>query len=134
MSGDFGEILVYLYQAAKEHPVEAIGPKKWRLKQDRTKPSPHSDVVHYVLPSWPTPSAQDVILCAEVKTKATAGKTAPIKEAIEGCENDRTGRLARTLVWLRERALTEDLGDIELIARMTTTYRSSAISSSGCAI
>ena len=56
MAGDFGEILVYLYQAAKEYPQVAVGPKKWRLKQDRTKPAPHSDVVQFVLPSWPTPS------------------------------------------------------------------------------
>jgi hypothetical protein len=34
MAGDFGEILVYFYQAAKEHPLEALGAKKWRLKHD----------------------------------------------------------------------------------------------------
>ena len=32
MTGDFGEILVYLYQASQEHPRLAIGPKKWQLK------------------------------------------------------------------------------------------------------
>src|SRR5690606_23134807 len=35
MAGDFGEILVFLYQAAVEPGVDLIGPKKWRLKQDR---------------------------------------------------------------------------------------------------
>jgi len=50
MSGDFGEILVYFYQASRELPKEVIGPRKWRLKQDRTKPAPHSDVVQFVLP------------------------------------------------------------------------------------
>jgi hypothetical protein len=114
MAGDFGEILVFLYQAATEHPAKAIGPKKWRLKQDRTKPAPHSDVVLFVLPSWPTPTANDVVLCAEVKTKATAGHSTPIRSAIEHCAKDRTSRLARTLVWLRERALTEDLGTVQL--------------------
>ena len=59
MAGDFGELLVYLYQAAKEHPRLAFGPKKWRLKQDRTKPAPRSDVIHFVLPSWPQPSEGD---------------------------------------------------------------------------
>lgn len=112
MSGDFGEILVYLYQAARVHPDVAIGPKKWRLKQDRTKPAPHSDVIHFVLPSWPSPSVQDVLLCSEVKTKATNGASTPIKSAIEDSTKDRTSRLARTLVWLKERALTEDLGDV----------------------
>ena len=37
MAGDFGEILVYLYQGAREQPNVAYGATKWRLKQDRTK-------------------------------------------------------------------------------------------------
>jgi hypothetical protein len=114
MAGDFGEILVYLYQGALEQPRGAIGTTKWRLKQDRTKPAPHADVVQFVLPSWPTPSADDVVLCSEVKTKSTKSTFTPIKKAIEGCEKDRTSRLAGTLVWLRERALTEDLGDVTI--------------------
>jgi hypothetical protein len=115
MAGDFGEILVYFYQAAKEHPGAAFGPKKWRLKQDRTKPAPHSDVVQFVLPSWPTPSDKDLLLCSEVKTKSTNGSSSPITSAIEDSAKDRTSRLARTLVWLRERALLEPLGDIQLV-------------------
>ena len=114
MAGDFGEILVYFYQAAREQPLVAIGPKKWRLKQDRTKPAPYSDVVHFVLPNWPTPSPDDHLLCSEVKTKATNGNSKPIRSAIDDCAKDRTSRLARTLTWLRERALTEDLGDVGL--------------------
>lgn len=114
MAGDFGEIIVYLYQAAREHPRVAVGPKKWRLKQDRTKPAPHSDVIHFVLPSWPTPSDDDILLCSEVKTKCTNGASTPIKSAIEDSTKDSTSRLARTLVWLKERALAEDLGDISI--------------------
>ena len=114
MAGDFGEILVYLYQGAREHASTPIGATKWRLKQDRNQPAPHSDVVHLVLPSWPEHSAEDAILCAEVKTKSTPSATAPITTAIEDSLKDRTSRLARTLVWLRERALAEDLGDVEI--------------------
>lgn len=114
MAGDFGEILVYLYQSAKELPVEAIGPKKWRLKQDRTKPAPHSDVVHFLLPSWPVSSDKDVLLCSEVKTKSTNGDSKPIQSAIDDSAKDRTSRLARTLVWLKERALLEPLGDVQV--------------------
>lgn len=114
MAGDFGEVLVFFYQAVKELPARALGPKKWRLKQDRTKPAPHSDVVHFVLPSWPTASASDLLLCSEVKTKSTKGPSTPIKDAIEDSAKDRTSRLARTLVWLRERALSESLGDVEI--------------------
>ena len=114
MSGDFGEVLGYFYQAARELPSMAIGPKKWRLKQDRTKPAPKSDVVHFVMPNRPHASDTDAILCAEVKAKATNGASTPIKDAIADCKKDRTSRLASTLVWLRERALTTDLGDVDL--------------------
>ena len=114
MAGDFGEILVYLYQGTREHATTPIGATKWRLKHDRTKSAPYSDVIHFVLPTWPDPSAEDVILCAEVKTKSTASGFRPIPAAIAGILKDRTSRLAKTLVWLRERALTEDLGDVQL--------------------
>lgn len=112
MAGDFGEILVYLYQCAKE--ASAFGPKKWRLKQDRTKPAPHSDVLHFVLPTWPNASNRDVLLCSEVKTKSMKSKFNPISDAIRDGAKDRTSRLARTLVWLRERALVESLGDVQI--------------------
>lgn len=110
MAGDFGEILVFLYHAAIEPGTTLIGPKKWRLKQDRRKPAPYSDVVHFVLPAWPRASPHDRLLCSEVKTKSTAGASSPVSSAIADCEKDRTSRLAKTLVWLKERALHEDLG------------------------
>ena len=114
MSGDFGEVLGYFYQATRELPSTAIGPKKWRLKQDRTKPAPKSDVVHFVMPNRPHASNADAILCSEVKAKATGGASTPIADAITDCKKDRTSRLASTLVWLRERALTADLGDVDV--------------------
>ncbi len=110
MAGDFGEILVFLYNAAAEPDVEFLGPKKWGLRQDRTKPTPHSDVVQFVLPHWPKASTDDRILCSEVKTKSTNGHSRPISSAIADCAKDRTSRLAKTLVWLKERALLNDLG------------------------
>jgi uncharacterized protein DUF1837 len=114
MAGDFGEILAYTFLAAERRPISTVGPLKWRMKQDRTKPAPHSDVVLFVLPTWPTPSELDAILCAEVKTKATDGASHPIPSAIQGSGKDRTSRLARTLQWLRERALLETLEDVEV--------------------
>lgn len=114
MAGDFGEILCYLYQSAKELPATAIGVKKWRLKQDRTKPAPRSDLVHFLMPMRPHSSADDAILCAEVKVKSTGGNSTPIASAIEDCAKDRISRLAASLVWLRERAMTEDLGDVDI--------------------
>ena len=114
MSGDFGEILIYFYQAAKAHPHNAFGPKKWRLKQDRTKSAPRSDVVHFILPTWPIPSEHDELLCAEVKAKATNGSSSPIEEAIRDCAKDRTSRLSKTLEWLKERAIGEPLGAVQI--------------------
>jgi hypothetical protein len=110
MSGDFGEILVFLYQAAIEPDFELIGPKKWRLKQDRKKPAPYSDVVQFAVPDWPQPSSKDRVLCSEVKTKSTPGESSPIGEAIADCAKDRTARLTKTLIWLKERALVDGLG------------------------
>lgn len=113
MAGDFGEILAYFYLAVTEHPQVAFGPKKWRLKEARTKPAPYSDVVQFVLPSWPIASAEDTILCAETKMKATSSTRSPIKDSIVGCAKDRTSRLAKTLTWLRDRAIGEDLGNVQ---------------------
>lgn len=114
MAGDFGEILVYLYQSAKAHPRVAFGPKKWRLKENRTKAAPYSDVVQFILPTWPMPSDQDEIHCAEVKLKSTASAFNPIAKAIEGCTDDRTSRLAKTLQWLKARAIGESLGNVQI--------------------
>jgi hypothetical protein len=116
MAGDFGEILGYFYQSTKALPEFAVGVKKWRLKQDRTKPAPKSDVVHFLMPDRPNSSAEDAVLCAEVKVKSTSGTSTPIASAIEDSVKDQTSRLAATLVWLRERAITEpeQLGDVDI--------------------
>lgn len=114
MAGDFGEILTAIFQGTEIYPQELLDPKKWRLKQDRTKPAPHSDVVQFVLPSWPDPSEADQILCTEVKTKSTKGTWTPIEAAIADSKKDQAGRLAKTLVWLRERALDSDLGTVSI--------------------
>jgi hypothetical protein len=114
MAGDFGEVVVFCYQATTARPEAALGPKKWRLKQDRNKPAPYSDVIHLILPRWPTATEHDAILCSEVKTKSTDGNSAPIQAAIDDCVKDRTSRLAKTLVWLRDRALGQNLGTIQI--------------------
>lgn len=113
MSGDFGEILGYIFLASKAHPAQAIGPKKWRLKNDRKKASPYSDIVQFILPDWPEPSEEDQILCAEVKAKATKGKFRPIQKAFEGSVSDRKDRLAKTLAWLEERSLKEPIEGVK---------------------
>lgn len=36
MSGDFGEIVGFIYLASRDPRQSTIGPKRWRLKQDRS--------------------------------------------------------------------------------------------------
>lgn len=90
MAGDFGEVLGYFNLSIKEHPDPAIGPKKWRFKQDRAKSVPKSDVVHLIMPNRPAASAYDQVLCAEVKVKSTNVSSNPIGSTIADCAKDRT--------------------------------------------
>lgn len=114
MAGDFGEILVALFQAAHEYPAEVSDPKKWRLKEDRTKPAPKSDVVQFLAPEWPRSSPDDRLICSEVKTKSTPGSSKPITEAITDSKKDSDGRLIKTLNWLKERALDTGLETVSV--------------------
>lgn len=115
MSGDFAEFLTYIFHAAREDHRLVISPEKWRLKETRTKTAPYSDVVHFVLPTWPAPSAQDVLICSEVKGKATRDpRYSPINRAIEGMNEDRTSRLAKTLTWLRDKAISEGVEGVSI--------------------
>ncbi|WP_448255473.1 Hachiman antiphage defense system protein HamA [Microbacterium aurum] len=114
MAGDFGEILTALFQAAREHPGEVLDPMKWRLKQDRTKPAPGSDVVQLILPHWPSPSDEDRVICSEVKTKSTQGNSRPVASAIEDSKKDSSRRFVKTLNWLKERALDTGLSTVSV--------------------
>jgi hypothetical protein len=114
MSGDFGEILASFYFASKSRPVDVLDPVKWRYKNDRTKAAPKSDVVQLILPSWPVPSSQDTVTCAEVKAKATSGDSKPIESALQGSRQDREGRLTKTLLWLKELATSPGLETVEI--------------------
>lgn len=124
MSGDFGEMLTAVMQGALAHPIEVIDPKKWRYKQDRTKPAPKSDVVQFALPTWPDSSEQDRLICSEVKAKALKGRSNPIKSAIEDSKKDENGRLASTLSWLREQAIFHK--ENEMVLRLNRFIKADA--------
>jgi hypothetical protein len=114
MAGDFGEVLGFLFHCSIS-PDGAIGIKKWRLKQDRTKAAPGSDVVHLVFDDPENGySTDDYVLCSEVKTKSTGGSSTPIQSAIDDCEKDRTSRLAATLNWLKDRAISDGVDDVSI--------------------
>lgn len=120
MSGDFGEILT-LFFLNSECKARTVPIKKWRYKQDRTKAAPHSDVVIlYRKHNKKKVSKEDFVVCAEAKQKATNSAFDPIGSAIDGYQKDRNGRLARTLVWLKEKAIDiEEKDFIDYIKRFT---------------
>jgi hypothetical protein len=119
MSGDFGELLTLFFLSA-EHAEKTVLIKKWRYKQDRLKAAPYSDVLIICCEFPKKPSAHDYIICAETKQKATSSNFVPIQEAIKGYEKDKTGRLARALAWLREKAIDHgSQEEIELLNRFT---------------
>lgn len=112
MAGDFGEILAYIFNLADKGSLNLKGPKKWRLKDNRRMPSPMSDVVQFALPHWPTASAADQLLCSEVKIKSTKSNFRPITDALDHSRKDRASRLAKTLIWLRERTILKADTDV----------------------
>lgn len=120
MSGDFGEITTMFFLASER--VEATLPvKKWHYKQDRTKAAPLTDVIIIYRADADKPTKDDFVICAETKQKATASAFDPISQAVEGFRKDSTGRLARTLTWLREKAIDQEAPErIALIERFTS--------------
>jgi hypothetical protein len=113
MSGDFGEIITLFFLGSeRDEKVELI--KKWRYKQDRKKAAPHSDVVILHRQFEDKLSKNDFVISAETKQKSTNSPFEPISNAITGLTLDQTGRLARTLAWLREKAI--DHGTSEEVA------------------
>lgn len=121
MAGDFGEISC-LYFLACQQPKEAKRIMKWRYKQDRQKAAPHSDVIILYCKEPNSPSIDDYVICAEAKLKSTKSEFNPISKALEGYSLDKTGRLARTLTWLHEKAIeNENEEKIEYFKRVVET-------------
>lgn len=100
MAGEFGEITAYFILKGKYLPLKLIGPKKWQWKIDRNKALPFTDVIMFHRNK--KPSNEDLLMSAEVKTKATKQTKNPILQAIEGVQKDNISRLARTLRWLKD--------------------------------
>lgn len=126
MAGDFGEILTLFYLGSeRSEPVKKL--RKWRFKQDRKKPAPHSDVVILYRERTDQATYNDFVICAESKVKSTNSNSRPIEKSIEGYVSDKTGRLARTLVWLKEKAIDhENPEDISYITRFTDNHLNKA--------
>jgi len=114
MSGDFGEIFSYFLLKEAYASRSADGPKKWRWKIDRNRPLNKTDVVLFSVGNVSSPS--DLIVAAESKSRATAGSAGQFVEAFKGAETDRASRLAKTLIWFKEKATRG--GDTELLSKI----------------
>lgn len=126
MAGDFGEILTLFYLGSeRSESVRKL--RKWRFKQDRRKAAPHSDVIILYRERTDRPTNNDFVICAESKVKSTNSDSRPIEKSIEGYESDKTGRLARTLVWLKEKAIDHENPEaIAYIKRFTDDHLNTA--------
>lgn len=120
LSGDFGEILSYY--AVKDNylskGIKLVGPKKWRYKTEKNKPVMGADALlfHRLQPN--KPSKKDILVSIESKMKAVDSKDHRIQDAIDGAENDKKTRIAKTLIWLEEKhAKDGDAGLVQFIQR-----------------
>jgi hypothetical protein len=126
MAGDFGEILTLFYLGS-ERSESLRKLRKWRFKQDRKKAAPHSDVVILYRERTDQATDNDFVICAESKVKSTNSDFRPIERSIEGYVSDKTGRLARTLIWLKEKAIDHETPEaIAYIKRFTDDHLNTA--------
>jgi len=104
-SGDFGEIFSYFIVIEQHKPkgIHLVGPRKWRWKEDRNKPSPGSDSLLFHMQNTKKPSPQDQLVSIESKMKSVSSKSFRIQEAIDGAAKDKLSRLAKSLNWLEEK-------------------------------
>jgi hypothetical protein len=102
-SGEFGEILSFHILLEKYLPIKLNGVKKWILKPDKNKASSYTDLILYSCSD--KPSKDDLLVCAEVKTKSTDKNTNRIQDAVIGAEKDFVSRKADTLVFLKDKSI-----------------------------
>lgn len=104
-SGDFGEILSCFF--VKEHYAKngfiLVCPRKLIWKIDRNKAMPFTDVVEFYRENIRGASSNDFVVSIESKMKSTNSSANKIQEAIDGAQKDKTTRLVKTLIWLKER-------------------------------
>jgi len=122
MAGDFGEVTTLFFLGSeRDETINNI--MKWQYKQDRNKAAPHSDVVILYRENSKKTSVNDFVICAEAKLKSTKSNFSPIERSIEGYKSDKTGRLARTLVWLKEKEINHGNADsIAFVERFTDKH------------
>jgi hypothetical protein len=102
MSGEFSEILTYQLIIEMYKDFNLFGPKKWLWKIDRNEPMKKTDVILFGYKNQGSTSNEDLVVSAEIKSKATEGDFHPLQDAINGSKDDYVKRMAITLSWLEE--------------------------------
>jgi hypothetical protein len=113
MSGEFAEILSYQLLIDMYKDISLFGPKKWLWKVDRNEPMKKTDVILFGVKNIQESSPDDMVVSAEIKSKATKGDFHPIQDAIDGSKDDFVKRMAITLSWLEEHYVR--LNDLEAL-------------------
>jgi len=103
MSGEFGEIISYslLEEIYERKGFVLNGLKKTLFKEAKNVASHGTDIVLFHQNSLTKPSKDDVLISAEIKTKATKNKESSIVKAVKDAEKDNLSRLSETLIWLK---------------------------------
>lgn len=121
-SGDYGEILCSVAIAARDRPLK-FPLYRWRLKQAPNSPVQGVDLVGYRMAN-DEPSADDLLVICEVKTRATRKNTAIALDALNGIRRDYATRLSEQLLY-QDRHLREQnlIFDADRIARFRYPHR-----------
>lgn len=106
-SGDFGEILSYLFFKERHQLNTVDGPLKWHWKQDKNTAAPYTDVILFACANVDVPSEEDIIISVESKMKASVSNLNQIQHAIDGAESDYVSRIANSLAWMRRKYKNE---------------------------
>jgi len=104
MSGEFGEILSQqlLIELYERNGIVVDGMKKTLHKEAKNVANHGTDIVLFYRKDN-IESEDDLLISAEVKSKATPKKDSSILKAVKGVETDNINRLAETLIWIRRK-------------------------------
>jgi hypothetical protein len=109
MSGEFGEILSQqlLIELYEKNGFAIDGMKKTLHKEAKNVANHGTDIVLFYRKDKKE-SEDDLLISAEVKSKATPNNDSTILKAVKGVEKDSINRLAETLIWIRRKYKEED--------------------------
>lgn len=110
-SGDFGEIFCYYFLVSeyRDKGISLCGPRKWIWKDNKNKAAPCADVLLFDQSS--EDRTKHLLLTVESKMAATRPRPNKnrINDAIGGATEDKISRMAKTIIWLREKYHKENL-------------------------